>query len=62
MARLKPVEPRTGSTFYDVANHRAPMIADFMAFYARLWKEGVVDPRVKELCRIKVASINGCHY
>lgn len=34
----------------------------FLATWERLFKGGVVDLRVKELCRIRVAQTLGCDY
>ena len=31
-------------------------------FRATLAREGTVDPVVRELVRLKIAALNGCHY
>ena len=32
------------------------------AFRATLAREGTVDPVVRELVRLRIAALNGCHY
>jgi len=31
-------------------------------FRATLAREGTIDPALRELVRLKVAGLNGCHY
>jgi alkylhydroperoxidase family enzyme len=32
------------------------------AFRATLAREGTLDPALRELVRLKIAGLNGCHY
>ena len=32
------------------------------AFRATLAREGTIDPALRELVRLKIAALNGCHY
>jgi alkylhydroperoxidase family enzyme len=39
---------------------RPELLEAFFAFYAKIWTEGIVDMRVKDLCRMKIARTVGC--
>ncbi|MEO8604331.1 MAG: carboxymuconolactone decarboxylase family protein [bacterium] len=47
-------------SFAGVFALRPQLFADYQAFADRLWTDRAVDPRVLELCRLRVAQILGC--
>jgi alkylhydroperoxidase family enzyme len=49
-----------GSTVLRVLGHRADMIESYFKFYYPLHNAGVVDPALKELVRLRIASLNQC--
>lgn len=40
--------------------HRQDMFDRYFAFYRRAHEEGVVEPELKELVRLKIARLNDC--
>ena len=42
--------------------HQPDVIRAFTYFWKRVFKSGVVDFQLKELCRVRVASTLGCQY
>ena len=40
--------------------HRKDMFDRYFAFYRRAHEEGVVEPELKELVRLKIARLNDC--
>ncbi len=42
--------------------HHPPIVKGLAAFRAAMAKEGVVEPTIKELTRLKIARLNACHY
>ena len=51
----------TGATpFERVFGLRQNLLEDFRAFYALFWEQRLVDPRILELCRLRIAQIHGC--
>jgi alkylhydroperoxidase family enzyme len=57
--RLDPV-PGVEGRFNGVMAWRPELLAAFFEFYAKIWTEGIVDMRVKDLCRMKIARTVGC--
>lgn len=57
--RLDPV-PGVEGRFNGVMAWRPELLAAFFDFYAKVWTEGVLDLRVKDLCRMKIARTVGC--
>ena len=49
-----------GSTVLRVLGHRPDMIEAYFKFYYPLHNSGVVDPALKELVRLRIASLNQC--
>ena len=43
-----------------VLGHRPDMIESYFKFYYPLHNGGIVDPALKELVRLKIASLNQC--
>jgi alkylhydroperoxidase family enzyme len=39
---------------------RPNLYEDFQRWSALFWEEGVLDPRILELCRLRVAQLHGC--
>jgi alkylhydroperoxidase family enzyme len=50
----------TGSTVLRVLGHRPDMIESYFKFYYPLHNGGIVDPALKELVRLRIASLNQC--
>ena len=57
--RLDPV-PGVEGNFNGVMAWRPELLASFFEFYAVLWTEGVLDMRIKDLARMKIARTVGC--
>jgi alkylhydroperoxidase family enzyme len=52
---------RPGATpFERVFGLRQNLLEDFRAFYALFWEQQLVDPRILELCRLRIAQLHGC--
>ena len=49
-----------GSTVLRVLGHRPEMIDAYFKFYYPLHNNGIVDPSLKELVRLRIASLNQC--
>lgn len=48
------------STVLRVLGHRPEMVESYFKFYYPLHNGGVVDPALKELVRLRIASLNQC--
>ena len=48
------------STVLRVLSHRADMFDSYFKFYYPMHNNGVVDPALKELVRLRIASLNQC--
>ncbi|HUA70843.1 MAG TPA: hypothetical protein VMA96_07175 [Solirubrobacteraceae bacterium] len=57
--RLEPV-PGVEGRFNGVMAWRPELLDAFFKFYARVWTDGVLDIRVKDLARMKIARTVGC--
>jgi alkylhydroperoxidase family enzyme len=57
--RLDPV-PGVEGKFNGVMAWRPELLGAFFEFYAKVWTDGVLDLRVKDLCRMKIARTVGC--
>lgn len=57
--RLEPV-PGVEGRFNGVMAWRPELLDAFFKFYARVWTDGVLDMRVKDLARMKIARTVGC--
>jgi hypothetical protein len=57
--RLEAV-PGVDGKFSGVMAWRADLLAAFFDFYAKVWTEGVLDVRIKDLARMKIARTVGC--
>ncbi len=59
-------KPRIGSVpgvegnFNGIMAWRPDLLEAFFTFYAKLWTEGVLDMRIKDLARMKIARTVGC--
>jgi alkylhydroperoxidase family enzyme len=49
-----------GSTVLRVLGHRPDMIEAYFKFYYPLHNGGIIDPALKELVRLRIASLNQC--
>jgi alkylhydroperoxidase family enzyme len=57
--RLEPVAGVDGK-FNGIMAWRPELMEAFFGFYAKLWTEGVLDMRIKDLARMKIARTVGC--
>jgi alkylhydroperoxidase family enzyme len=57
--RLEPV-PGVEGKFNGVMAWRPDLMAMFFELYAKVWTEGVLDMRIKDLARMKIARTVGC--
>jgi alkylhydroperoxidase family enzyme len=48
------------STVLRVLGHRPDMIESYFKFYYPLHNNGIVDPALKEMVRLRIASLNQC--
>jgi alkylhydroperoxidase family enzyme len=46
--------------FEAILAHRPELLRRFRAFYESFWQAGLVDHRLLELCRLRIAAIHGC--
>ena len=61
--RSQSIVDRIGHrAFYGQWGHAPEIIHGWMDFYQPIMTAGRLELRTKELCRIRVASLNGCHY
>lgn len=45
-----------------VRSHCPELLDGLNAFYERIWLSDRVDASLKELIRVRCATVNGCHY
>lgn len=45
-----------------VIGHRPELVRSFAKFYMPLRQQGLLDARLKELVRLRIANINNCAY
>jgi alkylhydroperoxidase family enzyme len=57
--RLDPV-PGVEGNFSGVMAWRPELLTAFFEFYAKVWCDGVLDMRIKDLARMKIARTVGC--
>jgi alkylhydroperoxidase family enzyme len=55
-----PLAPGVEGNFNGVMAHRPDLMAGFFELYLTLWTGGVLDMRVKDLCRMAIARAVGC--
>lgn len=55
-----PAVPGVEGKFNGVMAWRPELMSAFFGFYATLWTDGVLDMRVKDLARMKIARTVGC--
>jgi alkylhydroperoxidase family enzyme len=55
-----PLAPGVEGNFNGVMAHRPDLMAGFFQLYLTLWTGGVLDMRVKDLCRMAIARAVGC--
>lgn len=48
--------------FYSQFGHAPEIIKGWLQWYQPLMMNGRLDIRVKEISRLRVAALNGCHY
>lgn len=53
-------ETGADSTVLRVLGHRPDMIESYFKFYYPLHNGGIVDPALKEMVRLRIASLNQC--
>ena len=61
IAQIQAVEARgADASVLRAVAHRAEMFDAYFAFYYPAHQEGLVEPKLKELVRLKVARLNDC--
>ena len=55
-----PGVPGVPGKFNAVMAWRQDLLDAFYGFYVKIWAEGLLDVRVKDLCRMKIARTIGC--
>lgn len=55
-----PLAEGVEGNFNGVMAHRPDLMAGFFGLYLTLWTGGVLDMRVKDLCRMAIARAVGC--
>ena len=58
MPLIKPLQ--AASELEGVLRHRPELLEKYRVFYQSFWQDGLVPRRVLELCRRRVAHIQGC--
>ena len=53
-------ESGAGSTVLRVLGHRPDLMESYFKFYYPLHNGGIVDPSLKEMVRLRIASLNQC--
>ncbi len=62
MTWLRSVQPSAdgeAASFDDVFALRPELHESYRAFYALFWEQGLVDPRLLEIARLRIAALNG---
>lgn len=64
VAQLAAEWQRIGSdtTFPQALSYRADLVPTFFSFYTRLRGDGLVEAKLKELARLRIAQLNRCRY
>ena len=52
--------PGVPGNFNSVMAWRQDLLDAFYGFYVKIWADGILDIRVKDLCRMKIARTVGC--
>ncbi len=60
MSTATPIDPLEDDTTLNLIELLPDMFERFFAFFRPGHQEGVVPSRIKELARLKIASLNGC--
>ena len=60
--RIKSAVPGQPANFGTVLAHAPNLAARFAELYAEFWQNGVADPAIKEMTRIRNARITDCGY
>ncbi len=61
VAQIQAVEARgADASVLRAVAHRAEMFDAYFSFYYPAHQEGLVEPELKELVRLKVARLNDC--
>ncbi len=60
MSTATPIDPLEDDTTLNLTELLPDMFERFFAFFRPGHQEGVVPSRIKELARLKIASLNGC--
>lgn len=58
------LEQRTGrvTNLNKMLAHKPDVLRTFNLFYAAVWSEGVLSPKLKELAYLRTSIRNGCEY
>lgn len=58
--RIPSAVPDQAASFYSVFQHQPEFAARFGALYAEFWQNGLVSQRIKEVVRLRNATITDC--
>ena len=62
-ADTRAIAERSGHlAFWSQFGHAPTIMTGWLAWYQPIMRNGAVEIRTKELCRLRVAALNGCHY
>ena len=60
--RIKSAIPGQPENFGSVTAHAAPVMEKFFRLYSTFWQDGLVNPALKEMTRLRNARITDCGY
>ena len=60
MSTATPIDPIQDDLTLNMTELLPDFFESFFAFFRPAHQEGVVPSRIKELARLKIASLNGC--
>jgi hypothetical protein len=58
--RVPSALPGRPADFHSVLQHQPELASRFAALYAEFWQNGLVSQRVKEVVRLRNATITDC--
>ncbi len=60
--RIASAIPGQPEDFATVTAHVAPVMEKFFRLYGTFWQQGLVNPALKEMTRLRNARITDCGY
>ena len=62
MPNVPPTGPKGPMTSQRVRAHCPELLEGLNSFYERIWRSARVDAGIKELIRLRCATVNDCSY